>query len=277
MTPTVSPRPQGGDLIKRHRLSTRVWHWASAVLMTVMLMSGLMIFNAHPRLYWGSYGANPDPAWLEIGARGEDGYLRVGQRKFATSGVLGISAGPGTRPARRAFPAWATLPAFDGLSEARRWHLSFAWPFVVGTLAFGIWSILNGHVRRVLLPHLWELSPRHIWCQIRDHTLLRRPCPEAACTYNVLQKLVYLGVSGGLIPLMALSGLAMSPWMNAVAPWLLDLFGGRQSARSVHFIAAFLLLAFVGVHLAMMVAAGPVNELRSMITGWFRLPREKQK
>ena len=71
------PRP-AGDVVLRHRLPTRIWHWVNVVAFVVLLMSGLMIFNAHPRLYWGQYGANSDPAWLEIGSAEDRGYLRVG-------------------------------------------------------------------------------------------------------------------------------------------------------------------------------------------------------
>ena len=266
---------KGGDVIARHALSTRLWHWISAAVIVVMLMSGLMIFNAHPRLYWGSYGANPDPAWLEIGNERDQGYLRVGNTTLPTTGVLGLSPGPGDAMAKLAFPAWATLPSDYDLSKARRWHLSFAWLLTAGTLVFGLWSVLNGHLRRDLLPRASELSPRHIASQLGHHALFRMPCGAAACQYNILQKLVYLGVAGGLIPIMILSGLTMSPWVNSVAPWLLDLFGGRQSARSIHFITAFTLVLFVVVHVVMVVAAGPVNELRSMITGRFRLPRAR--
>jgi thiosulfate reductase cytochrome b subunit len=74
---------------------------------------------------------------------------------------------------------------------------------------------------------------------------------------------------------MVLTGLAMSPAMSAAWPWLLDLFGGRQSARSIHFIVAFLLVLFFLVHIVMVILAGPFNELRSMITGRYRLPKEK--
>jgi thiosulfate reductase cytochrome b subunit len=103
---------------------------------------------------------------------------------------------------------------------------------------------------------------------------LKLPKGEAARNYNTLQKLAYLGVLGVLLPVMILAGLTMSPAMDAAWPWLLDLFGGRQSARSIHFITAFLLVLFVVVHLAMVVLAGPFNEIRSMITGRYRLPKE---
>src|SRR3546814_3815674 len=89
-----------------------------------------------------------------------------------------------------------------------------------------------------------------------------------------LQKLSYIGVIFILLPLMIATGLTMSPGMNAAWPWLLDLFGGRQSARSIHFIVAWLLVAFFLVHIAMVLLAGPVNEIRSMITGWFQIGRE---
>ena len=113
-----------------------------------------------------------------------------------------------------------------------------------------------------------------IWHDIRDHARLRFPKGLQAARYNILQKFSYLGVLFGLLPLLVLTGLTMSPAMNAAWPWLLDLFGGRQSARSLHFIAAVLTLGFILVHLVMVVLAGPVNELRSMITGRYRLPKE---
>jgi thiosulfate reductase cytochrome b subunit len=120
-----------------------------------------------------------------------------------------------------------------------------------------------------------KLKPGHLLQDIKAHATLKLPKGEAARDYNTLQKLAYLGVLGLLLPVMILAGLAMSPAMDAAWPWLLDLFGGRQSARSIHFIAASLLVLFVLVHLAMVVLAGPFNEIRSMITGRYRLPKEK--
>ena len=79
-------REGGPRVVYRHRLPTRIWHWLNAAVILVMLMTGLMIFNAHPRLYWGQYGANPDYSWLQIGDRGEQGYLRVGTRRSAQPG-----------------------------------------------------------------------------------------------------------------------------------------------------------------------------------------------
>ena len=264
------------DRVRRHRLSTRIWHWTNAVAWLVMLMSGLMIFNAHPRLYWGDYGANADPAWLEIGSTESDGYLRIGALQVTTTGLLGRWTDPHGNVQRRAFPHWATIPSSYSLAAGRRWHLAFAWLLAFGLLVYMIVSLANRHARRDLTPRLAELKPRALWHDIGQHARLRFPTGEAALRYNILQKLSYFGVIFVLLPAVILTGLTLSPGLDAAWPWLLDLFGGRQSARSIHFVAAFLLVLFVLVHLVMVVLAGPVNEVRAMITGWYRLPRARE-
>jgi len=240
------PTPQGGDLVKRHRLSTRIWHWINAATLLIMLMSGLMIFNAHPRLYWGQYGANPDKAWLELAEEGE-----------------------------LAFPGWATIPTDYSLADARIWHFAFAWVLALGLLAYLAASLINGHLRRDLHITRAEWRPSHIWHDVKEHAALRFPTGLAALRYNILQKLAYCGVLFVLLPLVIATGLTMSPSLDAGMPWLVDLFGGRPSARSLHFIAAAGLVGFFLVHIAMVILAGPINEVRSMITGWYRLPGDK--
>jgi Ni/Fe-hydrogenase b-type cytochrome subunit len=272
MTDTASPPTRGGDLVYRQKRPVRLWHWLNALSVIVMLMSGLMIFNAHPRLYWGKYGANSDRAWLAITSTSERGFLRVGTVTVPTTGVLGISGGN-----RHAFPALVTIPSSYNLAAARQWHFAFAWLLVVPGLLFWLWSLVSRHLQRDLAPTREELRPGHIWQDVKDHARLRFHTGEAARRYNILQKLSYLGVIFALLPAMVLTGLTMSPGVNAAWPWLLDLFGGRQSARSIHFICAALLVAFIVVHLLMVVLAGPLNELRSIITGWYRLPREKRR
>jgi len=267
----VSIRP----LVYRHRLVTRLWHWVNAVTVFVMLMSGLMIFNAHPRLYWGQYGANFDRPWLMIGAAGDRGFLSIGDLTVTTTGVLGRWTDSMGNIQKRAFPGWATIPSTYSLSAARRWHLAFAWVLAIGVVGYWLASLINRHIRKDLLPRRGELSPTHIWHDIREHARLRFPTGEAALRYNILQKLAYLGVLFVLLPLIVLTGLTMSPAMDAAWPWLLDLFGGRQSARSIHFIVAALIVVFIVVHLLMVVLAGPYNEIRSMITGRYRLPKER--
>lgn len=227
----------------RHRLPTRIWHWVNALTVFVMLMSGLMIFNAHPHLYWGQYGANFDHSWLSFKGR--------------------------------PFPGWATIPSTYNLAAARRWHLAFAWLFVAGLVIFLLVSLWNRHVQRDLAPTGDQVRPRHVWHDIKEHARLRFPTGDAALKYNILQKFSYVGVIFLLLPLMILTGLAMSPSMDAAWPWLLDLFGGRQSARSIHFISATAILLFILVHLVMVLLAGPINEIGSMITGRFRVPPER--
>jgi len=266
----------GGELVRRHRLSTRIWHWINALTVFLMLMSGLMIFNAHPRLYWGQYGANFDQAWLEIGSTADSGFLRVGSLRVATTGLLGYRARADGSINRRAFPGWATIPSDYSLSAGRRWHLAFAWVLAIGLIAYWIASLLNRHAWRDLVPRPAELAPRHLWQEIKDHARLRFPTGAAALNYNTLQKLSYFGVVFVLLPLLVLTGLAMSPGMDAAWGWLIELTGGRQSARSIHFICAMGIAAFILVHLIMVVLAGPVNEIRSMITGRYRLPPERE-
>jgi len=270
--PPHSRTDEPNPLVYRHRLSTRIWHWVNAVTLLVMLMSGLMIFNAHPRLYWGQYGANQDYAWLQIGSANDRGYLRVGGLQVTTTGVLGQWRTRDGEVERRAFPWWSTIPSSFSLADGRRWHLLFAWVFALGLLVYIVRSLVNRHVARDLKMERREWRPRHIWQEVKDHARLRFPTGDAALRYNTLQKLSYIGVIFVLLPLMILTGLAMSPGFNATLPLLLDVFGGRQSARSLHFIGMAGLVAFFVVHIAMVVLAGPVNEVRSMITGSYRVP-----
>ena len=271
---TALEEPRGGDIVYRHRRSTRIWHWLNALTVFVMLMSGMMIFNAHPRLYWGEYGANHDRAWLQIGGDAQRGFVRIGSLEIPTTGVLGRWRDAQGNINTRAFPGWATIPTSYNLAGARSWHFLFAWLLVVPGLLYWLWSFLNRHVQRDLLPKREELSPRHIWHDIKNHARLRFPTGPAARDYNILQKASYLGVLFLLLPLIVLTGLTMSPGMDAAWPWLLDLFGGRQSARSLHFIAMVLISGFVIVHLTLVILAGTWNEVRSMITGWWDVPED---
>ena len=269
-TDEASPAPMGGSLVYRQPLPVRLWHWSNALAIFVLLMSGLMIFNAHPRLYWGHYGANPDHAWFEIGRRGSEGFARLGDVTIKTTGILGAGNG-----SNRAFPPLVTIPSSYDLAGARKWHFAFAWLLVVPGLMFLAWAILRGHLRRDLALTRDELRPAHLWADIKDHARLRFPKGAAARAYNPLQKLAYLSVILVLIPVVVLTGLTMSPAMNAGWPWLVDVFGGRQSARSLHFLCAAGFAGFIAVHLAMVLLAGPLNELRSIVTGWYWLPRDK--
>ncbi len=276
----ASQKRRSKEVVYRHGLTTRLTHWINALCFTLLLMSGLQILNAHPALYWGQFGADDDHAFIQFYAArsgdGLEGRTRIGSLTLTTTGLFGASAGPDGELQVRAMPSWATIPSFRDLATGRRWHFFFAWLFVINGLVYIGASLISGHLRRDLVPSRRELRPRHIVQDIWNHVRLKFPRGEAAKRYNILQKTAYLGVVLILI-LLVLTGLTMSPGVNAAAPWMLDLFGGRQSARTLHFIAASLAVAFVVVHLAMVFLAGPINEIRSMITGRYVVPPENRQ
>ena len=252
---------------KRHHVTTRIWHWLNALFITTLLMSGLMIFNAHPQLYWGEYGSREDYAWLQIDDTRTTGFVRIGAARVETTGVLGLSLDADKKVRRVAFPGWATIPTDYSLAAARRWHFAFAWMFALGLTAFMFISLFNGHIFKDLHVRRSEWSLKAIWEDIKNHARLRFNDGHDAGTYNFLQKFSYIGVIFVVLPMIILTGITMSPAMNAAWPWLLDIVGGRQSARSMHFIAATMLVGFVVVHLIMVVLSGPITCIRSMITG----------
>ena len=273
--PVAAPPPRR---VYRHRLPVRLMHWINVVCFFILLMSGLNIFNAHPALYWGRDSGFATP-WLAIGVERDKagamaGVARIGSAQFTTTGVLGLSRVDG-QPTQRAFPSWATVPGPQWLSMARHWHLFFAWVFVINGACFIAWTLLSRHLQRDLLPTRDEL--RHIGRSIKHHLLLRHPTGDAALRYNVLQSLSYLLVIFVLLPLLVVAGWAMSPRLDAVYAGWVDLLGGRQSARTLHFLAAFGLLLFTFVHVAEVFIAGVVNEMRSMVTGWFTVPADKKE
>jgi thiosulfate reductase cytochrome b subunit len=228
----------------RHPRLVRVTHWVNVLCMAALLMSGLQILDAHPALYWGETSTFDHPF---------------------------LSFGSGDQPA---FPGWITLPGWQDLAAGRQWHFFFAWLFVLNGITYLVAALVGGRVRRVLWPDREQLHS--IGRTLIDHLRLRFPHGPEARRYNVLQQLSYLVVLFAMLPLMLLTGLTMSPGMDARLHFLTLMFGGRQSARTVHFLTASALMLFVFIHLAAVVAAGPVNELRSMITGWFVIkPRRR--
>jgi thiosulfate reductase cytochrome b subunit len=234
-----------GTVIRRHSAATRIWHAINALAMFVMIGSGIGIFKAHPRLYWGVAGANFDTPWTALDA----------------------------------WPAWSvslinllTIPTSYNLAMSRRWHLFFALVMAFSLLGFLVVSLLNRHIQRDLRLRARELSAAHLIADVKAHLVFRFHDPEGPAAYNIFQKLSYILVLFVLLPLVILTGLAMSPGMNAAWPWLLDMFGGRQSARSLHLIAFVGLTLFTVVHLVLVILAGPINEMRSIITGRWKVP-----
>ncbi len=273
----VSDSPNG-KLYYRHTLPIRLMHWINVVAFILLLMSGLQIFNAHPALYWSKSSYSAEPALMQIGAQQTSqgqliGVTRLFGYEFDTTGVLGVSTDASGNVVARGFPAWITVPSTQWLAMARRWHFFFAWTLVINGVVYLLYSLLSRHLTRDLAPSRRDW--RTFGQSIKDHLRFRHPRGEAAKRYNILQKLAYLGVIFGLFPLVIVAGLAMSPGLNSVLPGWIDILGGRQSARTLHFIAAWTLVAFVFIHVFEVVITGLWNNLRSMITGRYRVSQEE--
>ncbi|MFA9200569.1 MAG: cytochrome b/b6 domain-containing protein [Cypionkella sp.] len=220
--------------MRRHALSTRLWHWVNFACVAVLLMSGLNISNAHPWLYWGDQGFLASDAWLFLPR----------------------------------FPGWATIPSHYSLAEARSWHLLVAWPFALGLLAMWIAMLANRHFARDLVTRRDEWRWRAVRDDIAKHLRLEF---SHEGKFNFLQKLSYGLVLGVLLPGAIVTGMALAPGLDPLMAPLSDLVGGRQSMRSLHFLFAAALLGFTLLHVALVLVSGPARQMRDMITGG---PRE---
>lgn len=217
--------------MKRHALSTRLWHWLSLPCVVILLMSGLTISNAHPWLYWGKWGFAAEDAWLAVPR----------------------------------FPDWMTIPGYYSLAVARDWHILAAWPFALLLLFVWVAMLANRHFARDIATTRREWTPRAVLYDVKAH--LRFDFDHADGKYNFLQKLSYGLVLGLVLPGLVFTGIAISPGMGPSFGWLVELLGGRQSARSLHFICAAGLALFFFVHIALVLVSGPVRQMRQMITG----------
>ncbi|MGY6551668.1 MAG: cytochrome b/b6 domain-containing protein [Erythrobacter sp.] len=219
--------------MKRHAVSTRLWHWLNAGALAVLFMSGLTISNAHRYLYWGNYGYDPADAWAIV--------MR--------------------------FPGWITLPTRYNLAAARDWHNTAAWVFALGLLGIWIAMLVNGHFRRNLATRRRDWSLREWGAAIRVHFMIDTASPDDPPRYNALQKIAYGAVYGLMLPVMVLTGLAMSPGLEPAAPWLVEAWGGRQSARSVHFITTWAIVLFAAGHITLALLSRPAARIGAMIRG----------
>jgi len=265
------------NLYYRHSLPVRIMHWCNVVLLAILLMSGLNIFNAHPALYWGKSSYDGVPPVLELRGEEDDegeisGVTRILGHEFDTTGFLGASRDPAGELTKRGFPSWLTIPDGRWLAMARRWHFFIAWLLVVNGITFVTYSIVSRHLHSDLVPTRQDW--RSIGRTVVDHLRFRHPTGEAAKHYNVLQKCAYLVVIFFLLPLMILMGLGMSPALDALFPGWVDIFSGRQSMRTIHFVVAWALVLFVVIHVFMVIVSGFWNNLRSMITGYYRVESE---
>jgi thiosulfate reductase cytochrome b subunit len=217
----------------------RVTHWLTFVCFAVLLVTGLEIVVSHPRFYWGETGnVNMHPLF-----------------------VIPIPASRDTVPTGYSY----VMPDQNGWS--RYLHFEAAWAMVLTALVYGIAGIVTGHFRRNLLPGRGEWNWRAYWDRIAQYLRLARPDAGETTRYNVLQKVAYLGVIFGLFPAVIWTGLALSPGFNAAFPWFVNVLGGRQSARTLHFFVTIALVAFLAVHVLMVAVSGFRSRMRGMITG----------
>jgi Ni/Fe-hydrogenase b-type cytochrome subunit len=264
-------------LFYRHNRITRLTHWIDALALMILFMSGLMIFNAHPHLYWGSTSA-PERAFFSIGAANEDsdfrGYVQLYGQRLDTTGLLGVQQGA-LGPTPRAFPSWLTVPGYYSLASGRRWHFFFGWLFALNGLLYVVYNLAVGHMRKFFFTFD---DAKRVPAMIAYYLRLQKNSPQEG-EYNPLQKMAYTSVFVILTPLVLLSGMAMSPQLNVAFNWLPAVFGGRQSARTIHFILAFGFLFFTFGHVFMVLTQGVLNNMRSMITGWYleKIPSREQQ
>jgi thiosulfate reductase cytochrome b subunit len=229
---TAAPR-------KRHSAMVRVTHWIATLAFLALLVSGGEIVLSHPRFYWGETGNVNMSPWLN----------------------LHLPSSRDTVPTGYGY----VLPDQNGWS--RYLHFQAAW-LVVGTgLLYMLFGFFAGHFRRNLVPEASDLSLKELGNSVVRHLHFERPAADEAWSYNVLQRLSYLVVIFVLFPLMIWTGLALSFGFTSEFPLAVQLLGGQQTARSLHFLVTILLVLFLFVHVLMVILAGFRNRMRAMISG----------
>jgi thiosulfate reductase cytochrome b subunit len=223
----------------RHSALVRVTHWITTLCFLALLVSGVEIVISHPRFYWGETGNVLTPPMFRIP----------------------IPASRSTVPTGYGY----VLPDQNGWS--RYLHFQAAWVAVLTGLLYIISSLFTGHLRKNLLPGESDLSRRALSIAIAKHLRFERPSVAEGWSYNVLQRVIYLFVIFVLFPLVIWTGLAMSPAVVSAIPAAVTVFGGQQSARTIHFFVSLSLLLFLLVHVARVCIAGFRSRMRAMITG----------
>jgi thiosulfate reductase cytochrome b subunit len=236
-----------------HARWVRVSHWIVAASVLTLGLTGFIILMAHPRLYWGNVGNDLTPALVE---------LPLGRNHWHTTWDTPVPFFSGSGS-----PVTA-VRTYDILNEnswGRSLHFLAAWLLVLSAGFYALASLLTGHFRRDLLPRLTDLKPRALLRSLSSRRAHRaaRPGPP----YNALQKCAYIGVVFIALPVMALTGMTMSPAIAAAYPFLLDVFGGSQSARTLHFGMFCLLTLFLVGHVLMVILSGFKRQLRAMTLG----------
>jgi len=228
--------------IRRHAGIVRVTHWLTFVAFIALLVTGFEIVISHPRFYWGEVGnVNTKPLF-----------------------VIPIPASRDTVPTGYKY----VMPDQNGWS--RYLHFEAAWLAVLVALVYGVYGAVSGHFLKNLVPERRDWNWHAFKQRIAKYLRRERPDRTEERSYNVLQRTAYAIVIFILFPLIIWTGLAMSPSFTAAFPWTAALLGGRQSARTMHFLVSWLLLFFLVVHVAMVAVSGFRRRMRGMITGYVR-------
>ncbi len=223
----------------RHTVLVRVTHWITTLCFLALLVSGVEIVISHPRFYWGETGNDLTPTLFKIPI--------PASRNLVPTGYGYV------------------LPDQNGWS--RYLHFQAAWIVVLTGLVYVVSGLFTGHFGKDLLPRKGELSWREFSVEIRKHLRFERPGEAEAWSYNLLQRLTYLFVIFVLFPMIIWTGLAMSPAFVSAVPAAVNVLGGQQSARTLHFFITLALVVFLLVHIGMVWLAGFRSRMRAMVTG----------
>jgi len=237
-----------------HPRWVRLSHWIGAVSLVTLAFTGFVILMAHPRLYWGEVGNDLTRPLIElpVSRNYKHGGWQLSTPAFPAGGA--------------ALSAVRTYDILNWNGWGRSLHFLAAWFLVVTGLVYLVTAIATGHLRRHLLPRTKELSPQALWADLIAH-LRHVPAARGGPPYNLLQKMSYFLVLFLAVPLMIVTGFAMAPAINAAYPFLSGMFGGTQSARTVHFLVFAVLVIFLIIHVVMVILSGFRRQMRAMTVG----------
>lgn len=248
--------------IKRHSLWLRVTHWVGTVAFLLLVFTGTEILMVHPRLYWGEVGNDLTPAFLELPI----------SRNYKHGGWENKTAFFAEK--NSPVSAVRTYDIFNENGWGRSLHFLSAWLLAFVGLYYLIAAIFSGYLRREIFPK--QFSFQSLFKDIKDHLVKIIPQRTDDSKYGLLQKTTYSVVLFLLFPVIILTGLTLSPTITAACPFLLKIFFGYQSARTIHFFAAFLLVLFLLIHIVMVVRTGFKKNMLAMTIGNKNASDEKQ-